>query len=245
MIGNMSSPIHDQIRCSPSRCCQPETPAKASEHPVDKEGPGILLQLMAVLQKPPSAKMTSIQFKTSSEPTFCYFFIDLHPQSFTQYDSINSGLNKSTFNIGQENSHNNRSHSADTTFMGLERQRSISECSDDSFICFEEEDLDGNRGDEDSDASNDSTDDKKATFNPADVCLPLQKKVRFNLKPEVHKMHTWDFAYRAARKGMWQEVARDRERFKQRINRLEPILNIICSANHREKVYKERFLLVK
>ncbi|XP_017836140.1 uncharacterized protein LOC108595422 isoform X2 [Drosophila busckii] len=145
----------------------------------------------------------------------------------------------------QENSHNNRSHSADTTFMGLERQRSISECSDDSFICFEEEDLDGNRGDEDSDASNDSTDDKKATFNPADVCLPLQKKVRFNLKPEVHKMHTWDFAYRAARKGMWQEVARDRERFKQRINRLEPILNIICSANHREKVYKERFLLVK
>lgn len=55
-------------------------------------------------------------------------------------------------------------------------------------------------------------------------------------------MHTWDFAYRAARKGEWQEIARDRDRFQQRIRRVAPILNNVLTCNHREKVYKDRFL---
>ena len=46
---------------------------------------------------------------------------------------------------------------------------------------------------------------------------PIQK-VKFNLSPVIHIMVHWDYAYRAARKGPWEEMARDRDRFRGRIN---------------------------
>uniref|UniRef100_A0A1I8NP93 Uncharacterized protein n=1 Tax=Stomoxys calcitrans TaxID=35570 RepID=A0A1I8NP93_STOCA len=71
-----------------------------------------------------------------------------------------------------------------------------------------------------------------------------KKKVRFNTKPEVHVMHAWNYAYRAARKGHWEMYARDRERFKMRINRVANILNPILEPEHRLKVYENRFAIL-
>lgn len=63
-----------------------------------------------------------------------------------------------------------------------------------------------------------------------DTC-ETQKKwkfVAFNMQPQVYTMHVWQFAYRQARKGIWEEKARDRDRFERRIKKFgeifEPIL---------------------
>ena len=46
-------------------------------------------------------------------------------------------------------------------------------------------------------------------------------KVKLNLKPEIHHLFAWDFAYRQARKSNWMQLSVDRERFRQRINKFE------------------------
>lgn len=68
-----------------------------------------------------------------------------------------------------------------------------------------------------------------------------EKKVRFNLKPVVHVMRAWDFAYRQARKGDWEMAARDRERFRKRVADLEPVLGPALQSTLRDKIYAERF----
>lgn len=59
--------------------------------------------------------------------------------------------------------------------------------------------------------------------------------------PIIHIMVTWNYAYRAARKGQWEEMARDSERFKGRINSIAAVLNPILTSKHRSKVWQERF----
>lgn len=53
------------------------------------------------------------------------------------------------------------------------------------------------------------------------------KKVKFFLPPLVHEMHTWLFAYKNARRGKWEQIARDRSRFEYRIKRMEKIISPI------------------
>nr|DAC81332.1 TPA_asm: hypothetical protein [Megastigmus wasp adintovirus] len=53
------------------------------------------------------------------------------------------------------------------------------------------------------------------------------KHVNFQEKVTIHKMYTWTYANRCARRGEWEQVARDRERFKLRIKRIEKILDPI------------------
>ncbi|XP_053673243.1 uncharacterized protein LOC128723514 [Anopheles nili] len=67
------------------------------------------------------------------------------------------------------------------------------------------------------------------------------RKVRFNSKPIVHVMRTWDFAYRQARKGDWEVAARDSERFRKRIAELEPVLAPALQSALRDRIYAERF----
>lgn len=61
--------------------------------------------------------------------------------------------------------------------------------------------------------------------------LPLlsqtKKTVKFNSQPEIHVMHVWDFAYRQARKDIWQQNGRDRVRFEKRINDFSEIITPI------------------
>lgn len=58
-------------------------------------------------------------------------------------------------------------------------------------------------------------------------------------------MVQWDYAYRAARKGPWEEMARDRERFRSRINCIERVLNPILTTQHRTYIWQERFALTE
>lgn len=86
---------------------------------------------------------------------------------------------------------------------------------------------------------NEESDDEQNTED--EQSESSKQKVKFNLKPIVHMMVQWDYAYRAARRGPWEEMARDRERFKGRINCIERVLNPILTAQHRTHVWQQRF----
>lgn len=61
------------------------------------------------------------------------------------------------------------------------------------------------------------------------------------MKPSVHEIVAWDYAYRKARKGPWEQICRDRSRFMDRIRRMESVLNPILDREHRKQVYSSRF----
>lgn len=133
-----------------------------------------------------------------------------------------------------------------------QRQRQLSECSDDSIVfCYENDqdehdcpnvtDLDsGDDSDTERDEHNCKQNSKGTRSYQPDSGFE-ERKVQFNLTPEVHVMRTWDFAYRQARKGDWEMAARDRERFKKRILKTEDVLSIVFDKNVRDRVYQERF----
>ncbi|XP_036391275.1 protein phosphatase 1 regulatory subunit 15B [Megalops cyprinoides] len=62
------------------------------------------------------------------------------------------------------------------------------------------------------------------------------KKVRFSPIVQVHTMHTWSFAMQAARKGLWEELARDRVRFQRRIEETEQAIGYCFHPLHRERI---------
>ncbi|XP_024136902.1 protein phosphatase 1 regulatory subunit 15B [Oryzias melastigma] len=62
------------------------------------------------------------------------------------------------------------------------------------------------------------------------------KKVRFSPQVQVHVMRTWPFARQASRKGAWEEMARDRDRFRRRIADVERAIGHCFSPPHRQKV---------
>ncbi|KAL4225415.1 hypothetical protein ACF0H5_016105 [Mactra antiquata] len=57
----------------------------------------------------------------------------------------------------------------------------------------------------------------------------------------VHPMVTWCYAYQAARKGPWEQYARDRARFNRRITETEVVLKPILLQKHRDLIFTERF----
>lgn len=63
-----------------------------------------------------------------------------------------------------------------------------------------------------------------------------RKKVRFSPVVQVHVMHTWPFARQASRKGHWEEMARDRDRFRRRVLETEKAIGHCLSPAHREKM---------
>lgn len=67
----------------------------------------------------------------------------------------------------------------------------------------------------------------------------------FDLTPVVHIMVKWNYAYRAARKGPWEEIARDNERFRGRINSIAIVLDPILKSNHRSQVWQKRFAFLQ
>jgi len=141
--------------------------------------------------------------------------------------------------------------------------RRVSECpSEDSYIVFEGcdselDDLDSNfdNDDEDSDESDDDIywerGKQQKTEGDEDnngICCrnAADKKVHFppdEHLAEVHRMIMWSFAYRECRKGHWEQYSRDRARFQRRIDCCREDISRILQAEHREKIYKERFLI--
>lgn len=69
----------------------------------------------------------------------------------------------------------------------------------------------------------------------------LFSQVTFNLCPIKHEIRAWKFAYSEARKGKWEQMGRDRERFEKRISELGRILTPILAADHRQKIFQQRF----
>lgn len=67
------------------------------------------------------------------------------------------------------------------------------------------------------------------------------KKVTFRLQTQVHLMLHWDYAFRAARQGSWEQIARDHERFRRRILLSEEMLKSVLSTQHRQTIFERRF----
>ncbi|XP_062403093.1 protein phosphatase 1 regulatory subunit 15B [Sardina pilchardus] len=65
---------------------------------------------------------------------------------------------------------------------------------------------------------------------------PAVKKVQFSPRVQVHKMRAWSFALQASRKGHWEELARDRDRFRRRIQDTEHAIGYCLSQAHRETI---------
>ncbi|XP_068595553.1 protein phosphatase 1 regulatory subunit 15B [Brachionichthys hirsutus] len=62
------------------------------------------------------------------------------------------------------------------------------------------------------------------------------KKVRFSPLVQVHVMRAWAFARQACRKGPWEEMARDRDRFGRRIREAEQAIGYCFTPLHRQSV---------
>ncbi|XP_034541989.1 protein phosphatase 1 regulatory subunit 15B [Notolabrus celidotus] len=69
-----------------------------------------------------------------------------------------------------------------------------------------------------------------------------QKKVQFSPLVQVHVMRTWPFARQASRKGQWEEMARDRDRFRRRVQDTEQAIGYCFTRQHREmmRAYVDR-----
>ncbi|KAM9816492.1 uncharacterized protein ACBT44_010803 [Syngnathus typhle] len=65
---------------------------------------------------------------------------------------------------------------------------------------------------------------------------PKKREVRFSPVVEVHVMRAWRFAAAASRKGPWEEMARDRERFRRRVGELERVVGYCLEPAHRGKM---------
>ncbi|XP_067408294.1 protein phosphatase 1 regulatory subunit 15A [Emydura macquarii macquarii] len=65
------------------------------------------------------------------------------------------------------------------------------------------------------------------------------KKVRFSPVVTVHPLLVWPFASRAARRGPWEELARDRSRFHRRIEQLEAVLGPCLEAEHQARAWRK------
>jgi hypothetical protein len=61
--------------------------------------------------------------------------------------------------------------------------------------------------------------------------------ISFNENVQVRHMVCWTFAYRDARKGPWEQFARDRDRFRRRAEQLALIINPILV--NKIKMYKK------
>ena len=65
---------------------------------------------------------------------------------------------------------------------------------------------------------------------------PRSKKVHFSPVIHVHIMQTWAFARQACRRGVWEEIARDRERFQRRIRKTEEVIGHCFTLQHRQQI---------
>ncbi|MPC34753.1 Protein phosphatase 1 regulatory subunit 15A [Portunus trituberculatus] len=73
-----------------------------------------------------------------------------------------------------------------------------------------------------------------------DVQGKTNQRVTFG-KETVHPMVVWGHAYRQARRGPWEQQARDRARFAQRVASLEAELSLVLDPGHRRRVYRRLY----
>lgn len=66
--------------------------------------------------------------------------------------------------------------------------------------------------------------------------LSSEPQVRFSPLVQVHVMRTWPFARQATRKGHWEEMARDRDRFRRRVRETEEAIGYCLTQPHRRRM---------
>ncbi|KAH0816907.1 hypothetical protein GEV33_005885 [Tenebrio molitor] len=112
---------------------------------------------------------------------------------------------------------------------------SCSSTESDDFVIFFQDD---------SESTSDSIETEQTEcYSSIDSIVP-HKKVRFaddDKLCEVHQMVMWSYAYQSARKGPWEEYARDRARFKRRVVNIETIIGHVFTGEHRSRIYEQRF----
>lgn len=62
------------------------------------------------------------------------------------------------------------------------------------------------------------------------------KKVCFSPTVTVHPLRVWSFAHRMARRGPWEEMARDRCRFQKRMAEVEAAISWCLEPGHRKTI---------
>ncbi|KAA0723946.1 hypothetical protein E1301_Tti015365 [Triplophysa tibetana] len=83
------------------------------------------------------------------------------------------------------------------------------------------------------------TEPTQATNEEEHYPKPSTKKVCFNDKVTVRPLVAWSFAGRAARNGScWMQMARDRERFRRRVESVENIITACLTPAHRAGVWE-------
>jgi hypothetical protein len=72
------------------------------------------------------------------------------------------------------------------------------------------------------------------------------KQVKFNMKPTIHIMVVWKFAYNESRKGHWASIVADRYRFQRRCHEVEKAISYIFTPSHRTIIinYIKQFDLI-
>lgn len=58
---------------------------------------------------------------------------------------------------------------------------------------------------------------------------------------KAHPIIKWAYVYRAARKGPWEQYARDRERFRVKIDKIQCKLDKVLDPTHRDDIFQSRF----
>lgn len=140
----------------------------------------------------------------------------------------------------------------DAVFVTLMRPPSVSdsEISEDGIV-FELSSDEESEDDEDDDYDtetiteiNEVNEKWRRNYSNYSGCERSPVKVHFasdsSLKT-VHHMVVWNHAYRAARRGPWEQFVRDRDRFTSRIRQMESVLAPVLCTDHRRRMWKERF----
>ena len=65
--------------------------------------------------------------------------------------------------------------------------------------------------------------------------------MQFSQDLQVHLMVVWAYASRAARRGPWEQMCRDRMRFKKRIGEVNKDINPVLQEAHRSYIFAHRF----
>lgn len=55
-------------------------------------------------------------------------------------------------------------------------------------------------------------------------------------------MYTWNYEHWIARKGEWEQIARDHERFQMKIQDIGSIISTVLKDDHRRKILERREL---
>lgn len=72
--------------------------------------------------------------------------------------------------------------------------------------------------------------------------MSMKKCVNFDLtKNNTLYMIAWGYAYKQARRGQWEMLARDRNRFQRRIQEAFSTISAVLDPIHRNRIYFERY----